>query len=911
MKSKIAFICIGAVLGFIPGILPPVLTRFPVPVSRNVYAGFVISFFLLICLVLSGYHFSRSRRHESSGIKKSGPNPLSDEEKFSLAYDFSPVPLAISTLDEGSFININRSFEELFGYERKYAIGKTSAELNIFVDKDARSGLVEGLLHKDKIEGKEIFYRNIKGEVFEGETSTEVIQLNGRKCLLYAVQDISERKEIERRLRENELRILQIVQGIAIPTFVIDSNHRVIQWNTASERLFNVSAHRMLGTCNHWSVFYHQQRHTLADLIIDRASDDEFTGLYADKWRTSSLVDGGVEAEDYFSHLGNGGMWLFFTAAPIRDRNGQIIAAIETIQDVTESRLASESLKDSEMRYRLLYNSMRDALILIDNMGCVEQVNPAALSMFGYTENEFIGLRLDELFNLASRSIFTSMMYETYSQRYSSSYEALMERRDGEVINVEVRAYQMRDDEGRSIGSWSIIRDISNRKHSESLLKIQHQLAMAMNGISDFDGALSALLSCVLLFEGIDCGGVYLTESSSDAILLNNARGVSDNFITKMSRYENDHILREVYREGVPRYWNYEDLKDEVFFDSGEGILSTGFVPIAHRGGMISGIIFGSRTLKLIPVETRNGVETLVSQAGSAVSRILVEEELRLLNEKLEQHIRDRTTELQMANDRLQESLETLNSARDQLVQTEKMAALGGLVAGVAHEINTPVGIGITASSFLRDEAVKLRKKEAIGTEDLNRFISLVIEGSSSILTNLTRAAELVTSFKQVAVDQSTEERRLFSVKEYTEEILMSLQARYRRSGHRVLVECPEDLVIDSYPGVFAQVITNLITNSHLHGFDGMSDGTIMLNFSRDGDDLLFIYSDNGHGMSGETLKKMFDPFYTTRRGRGGTGLGMHIVFNLITGKLKGTIQVFSEPGHGASFYIHIPLYSD
>jgi len=262
----------------------------------------------------------------------------------------------------------------------------------------------------------------------------------------------------------------------------------------------------------------------------------------------------------------------------------------------------------------------------------------------------------------------------------------------------------------------------------------------------------------------------------------------------------------------------------------------------------------------------------------------------------------------------LQDSLETLKKTQNQLIQSEKMASLGGLVAGVAHEINTPLGISVTASSFLERKTKEIKELfdlNRLKRSDFKKFIEIGMDSASSILANLNRAAELIQSFKQVAVDQTVEEKRVFGLKHYIDEVFISLRPRYKRTQHQITVNCPDSIQLNSYPGVFMQVLTNLVMNSLLHGFDNIEKGQISIDISDNDQTVLIVYKDNGKGMSEEQLAKIYDPFYTTRRGQGGTGLGMHIVYNLVTQSLSGEISCNSKQGEYTVFQITIPKDPD
>ncbi|MBF0099756.1 MAG: PAS domain S-box protein [Desulfobacterales bacterium] len=287
--------------------------------------------------------------------------------------------------------------------------------------------------------------------------------------------------------------------------------------------------------------------------------------------------------------------------------------------------------------------------------------------------------------------------------------------------------------------------------------------------------------------------------------------------------------------------------------------------------------------------------------------RKLAEEKLIKLNEELEKRVKERTVQYEEANQALFDLLDKYKRTQSQLVQSEKMASLGNLVAGVAHEINTPIGITVTDASFLEDQTHEFKKRYQEGTltrSDFEKYIDNAIGSSTSILSNLNRASELITSFKQVAVDQSYEEKRTFLVKEYIYEVLISLRSKLKKTQHQVIVNCPDKLSLYSYPGAFSQIITNLIMNSLIHGFEHSEQGEISINILLENNELIFHYHDNGCGMDQETVQKIFDPFFTTKRGQGGTGLGLHVVYNIVTQTLGGQIMCLSQKGQGADFYI-------
>lgn len=286
------------------------------------------------------------------------------------------------------------------------------------------------------------------------------------------------------------------------------------------------------------------------------------------------------------------------------------------------------------------------------------------------------------------------------------------------------------------------------------------------------------------------------------------------------------------------------------------------------------------------------------------------EDSLRRLNEDLESRVDARTAELRQANAELRTTLEQLTLAQRQLLESEKMAALGGLVAGIAHEINTPLGVTVTAASHLQEEANRLARvvgERTPNADELAQFHVTAYESAEIILRNLQRADRLIKSFKLVAVDQTVEERRAIELGTYLHEILTAMGPVLKKSRHKVQIECAQTLPIDTYPGALYQIVSNLLMNSLHHAFDADHAGEIVIAARRSGNVVELSYRDNGRGMNDDVRARIFEPFFTTRRAQGGSGLGLHVVYNLVTQLLKGSIRVESAPGDGARFEIFLP----
>jgi len=368
--------------------------------------------------------------------------------------------------------------------------------------------------------------------------------------------------------------------------------------------------------------------------------------------------------------------------------------------------------------------------------------------------------------------------------------------------------------------------------------------------------------------------------------------------------------------------WAYNGLRDEVlmvfpaiimvsllmgsqrfaiyiYFLVSVNILAIGYlneINIIHNASSESNL--GSAVLLTIILTFTSYVAWLIAAEIRKTNK-----ELSAAKSALEKRVKERTAELE-------ETIIRLTNTQEQLIQTEKMASLGRLVAGVAHEINTPIGIAVTASSYLEYETENFSKRydnNNISKKSLAAYIDTSKTSSKLIQSNLKRAAKLVQGFKDVAVDQSSDEVREFELKYYLNEILESLHPKIKRSGCQIDLVCPDNLSIKSSPGAIAQIITNLVINAIIHAFENDKNGIITINIEQQSDHINLLFKDTGCGISPSNLNSIFEPFFTTKRGEGGSGLGMHIVYNLVTQSLNGSIECNSTLGEGTTFLISFP----
>lgn len=338
------------------------------------------------------------------------------------------------------------------------------------------------------------------------------------------------------------------------------------------------------------------------------------------------------------------------------------------------------------------------------------------------------------------------------------------------------------------------------------------------------------------------------------------------------------------------------------------GISSMLDSPLRHKGKMIGILccehVGPMRQWQTDEITFASAMADLYGRAVSAAERLRYEEELRRQNERLEEIVAERTESLQSA-------LQNFQQAQERLIETEKMAALGKLVAGVAHEVNTPLGIAVTAITHCEHRLQQLQKQIDAGQlskRAMNEFIDESDQAYRLLSSNLERATVLIQNFKRTAVDQSSFELVDCEIKAYLEALMFSLRPLLKKKTATVDIDCDESVSVRTYQGAIAQIVTNLVGNSCSHGFtDAHEDNHIRIQVIRSERGIELDFADNGVGMAGDVRKQVFDPFYTTARHSGGSGLGLYIVYNLVTQKLKGSIRVSTAPKQGARFQLVIP----
>lgn len=525
---------------------------------------------------------------------------------------------------------------------------------------------------------------------------------------------------------------------------------------------------------------------------------------------------------------------------------------------------ALEASVSEEDRYRLMVEAAPQAMIVVDADGRMIYVNARTESLFDYPRQFLLGQSIDMLLPDEVRERHPEMratyMKSPGTRAMGAGRDLYGQTSDGRKIPLEVGLNPIKTDSGIYVIA-SII-DISERKRQESAL---HDQAARIRAIVETAVDSIIVIDPVGTIETVNPATEDLFGYKSEELCGQNIAML----MPDPHRSAHDGYLDHYRRTGERK------------------VIGIGRVASAQRkDGSIFPIELAVSEMRIAGQRKYTGIIRDITERKKAEAQ------------------------LQAQIEETQQALQRLRDTQAQLVQSERLASLGGLVAGIAHEVNTPIGVGVTAASFLSDQVDTIKHDIEAGNLTKSRFNSFLEhcqESSDILLNNLQRAADLVQSFKKVAVDQSSDEHRKIGLAGYIDELLTSLRPKYKHTGHRIEVDCDNGIEMDTVPGALSQVLTNLIVNSLTHAFLEGENGVMTIAADQDAEGITLTYSDDGQGIPEQYLSKIFDPFFTTKRGQGGSGLGLHIVFSLVHQTLGGHISVHSSPDAGTKFTIRLP----
>ncbi len=556
----------------------------------------------------------------------------------------------------------------------------------------------------------------------------------------------------------------------------------------------------------------------------------------------------------------------------VRNEIGDIARAAEvfqkTLQDADAAReaavraLAEQRL--AEESYRKLFEASIDGIYVTTPSGLIIDANPALARIMGYDST---GELIQSANNIAETIYVRPSSREEYQRLMQRDgmvreYEYQVRRRSGEIRWLSDSATVVRDNSGEAVRYEGVVRDITDQKRAEDAIAEGRRL----------------------LQQVIDTVPAVINVKNRELryVLMNR-------YMAGIFNVEPDDALGRTTGELMSRYGaNKTDGNDKRVLATKGGL---GFYEEEYLDS--SGVMRQWLVNKLPLLDADGEVDKIVTVALDIGERKKSEQEMRKAKEAAETALRN------------------LRETQASLIEAEKLAALGRMVAGVAHEVNNPVGISLTVASALERKTERFGEQVARGElrrSSLNEFLETSRDAAAQLVANLNRAAELIQSFKQVAADRNYSDQRTFDLADLTEQVVMSLRPGLRKHNLTLNVNCQPNLVMNSYPGPYGQVLTNLFLNAVAHAFPDGRGGAIDIQAREAGrDNVEIIFSDNGCGMSLDVRRRAFDPFFTTRRDQGGTGLGLHIVYNIVTNRLGGRLDLDSEPGAGTRIQIVLP----
>lgn len=563
------------------------------------------------------------------------------------------------------------------------------------------------------------------------------------------------------------------------------------------------------------------------------------------------------------------------------------------LQQVAQAIAQRErQLADQDRRFRELVESTADLVIELDSEGRVAYANPSAEQALVQTEGTVVGRSIVDLVVDSERAMVQAFI-DAGDQLSRPAYrqDLRMLSAGGAVKDISWSSSVDRGSDGRFRGFRCIGVDVTSQRAAESAVRrSEERLRTILDGTP------------TLAVQWFDDAGRVLEWNPASTQLFGwtkeEALGkrLDELIYSPAQQHEFMQMLAEVQRTGQPLGPYEGEVRDRQ--GKSGWLLSTTI-------GVPGDVARGDPPMVFVCLDVD------ISDRKRAEAAVLE------LNAQLEARIDERTRSLSIANTELEQALQTVQLAQerlvasqDRLVQSEKLASLGSLVAGVAHELNTPIGNGRMAVSTVKERVDHFRLQLAQGLKrsDLEAFVVQVETGGDIALRNLERASELLSSFKQVAVDQTSDQRRRFRLREVVDEILLTLQPTFKRSAHELVCEVPADIELDSFPGALGQVLTNLIQNAYIHGLEGVAQGRIDIAAAQVGSDVHLSVADNGRGIPEASQRHVFDPFYTTKLGQGGSGLGLPIVRNIVAGALGGQIGFRNLDAGGVVFEVVLPL---
>jgi len=566
------------------------------------------------------------------------------------------------------------------------------------------------------------------------------------------------------------------------------------------------------------------------------------------------------------------------TKFPLYDETKVLYGMCSFSTDITSLLNTEKALAVSEEKFEAIFNNTFQLIGLMSLDGILLEANETSLTMIGVQLSDVIGQHFWETPWWTHSTEYQELLKNGVNRAAkgeSVRFEATHNDMNGVPNYMDFSITPVRNNKGEIIYLIPEGRNISDLKYAQ--LK-QSESEAKYRTLFDLSSNAMLLLENEMIVECNDAAAVMLGYDDPKLVIGLSPQKISPELQPdgENSTKKSNNMMHLAYKNGRHRFEWYHKKPD--------GSISPVDISLTH-----------------IPDSNKRVLHAIWIDISA---QKMAEEEIKTLNLELRARVDTQSKALEFSRDLIEDT-------QEKLVISEKKAYLSDLLPGISHEINTPMGVSVTTVSYLNKtlkEVITKFKNQKLTKSEFIKFLEDAELASETVLSNLDRAASLIFSIKDISTDQISETKRLFNLRKYLDEILLSLHNELKRSPHKVQIVCPDALNISSYPGIYSQIFTNFIMNSLHHGFPEDHVGSIEINIDIKGPKLLVDYKDNGIGMDEEALSHVFEPFYTTRRKEGNSGLGMHIVFNLITERLGGSIRAMSRPDQGVHFYMEIPL---
>lgn len=767
----------------------------------------------------------------------------------------------------------NRASTAFYGYTAEEALGQPIEQLILRPDEYAAfAAACDAAVESGHPPAPGEFEACCKDGSIRAIYSTQVLiaGANGEPEIYCIDLDLSSLRHLEAELAASHQRFNALAQGTTLGVFVTNGEMRPVFFNDRYLEIMQLDREQALK--GGWR---------------ERVAPSARTSVEA-QWAAALVAGKAFTGESQLTMPDGSSRWIQVHAAPLLEE-GRHGGFVGTVEDVTGRKQAQLALQESEERFYRMFYLLPDVVTISSiEDGRFLDMNGSWEGLFGYTREEALGKSTYDLgiwIHTEERRELVNKLMTDLSVRNQRVH---LRRKDGTPFLAELSSSQIELRGERYL--LMVARDVTEQERQRRALAESEEKFANLFRVSPLPLALSHAET-----------GAYLDVNTAwerlHGLTLEQVVGHTAHDLGVVA---NPEVLRAAL-EALAEHGHAENFE----------------ITIYNRQHQALSTLLSGHLIRL------GDAPCIIWSTVDITEQRAFQHRIEELNESLEARVRVRTAELEQANNELGEALLTLQQTQAELVRSEKLAALGSLVAGVAHELNTPIGNGVTVASTLDErtrEFIAQVESGALKRSTLNAYLDSSRTACDLLMKNLAQARELVTSFKQVAVDQTSSQRRQFNLRHVVDEVFATLQPMLKKTPYQVVIDVAPDILVDSFPGPLGQVLTNFTTNALTHAFEGREHGTLHVSATLPGPNELEIrVADDGVGIPPHLRERIFDPFFTTKLGKGGSGLGLNIVHNIVTQILGGRIVVESSQaddatsglspiGSGTTFVIKMPL---